>query len=73
MVIEGIYRRKQAQLVMNNNNKEESLYWMKHFSFRLDVVNVCPVCALTVSSEYSFTDRERMDKDGQLSKLLACG
>ena len=23
----------------------ESLYWMKHFSFRLAVINVCPVLA----------------------------
>ena len=27
----------------NNNNNFEFLYWMKHFSFRLAVINVCPV------------------------------
>ena len=27
----------------NKKNEDESLYWMKHFSFRLAVVNVCPV------------------------------
>ena len=24
-------------------NKDESLYWIKHFNFRLAVINVCPV------------------------------
>ena len=28
---------------MNDNNTDESLYWMKHFNFILAVVNVCPV------------------------------
>ena len=28
--------------------KDESLYWMKHFSLRLAVINVCPVL---ISSE----------------------
>ena len=28
-----------------DNNNFESLYWMKHFSIRLAVINVCPVLA----------------------------
>ena len=36
----------KSQIIINNNkkiNNLESLYWMKHFSFRLAVINVCPV------------------------------
>ena len=28
---------------MINDNKDESLYWIKHFNFGLVVINVCPV------------------------------
>ena len=30
-------------IMITNVNKDESLYWMKQFSFRSAVSNVCPV------------------------------
>ena len=33
---------EKYHFILNDNNFE-SLYWMKHFSLRLAVVNVCPV------------------------------
>ena len=37
-----------SEIPETSKNKDESLYWIKHFNFRLAVINVCPVF---VSSE----------------------